>query len=95
MRTAYLDLLEKRGFRIQNHTVDSDASSPRICFQFSEKLRKGRFDYAPFIRQRGLPSHPSPSMMSRSVSMVSNMVSATALRCVMACLPIPILVKAC
>ena len=58
VRTAYLDLLEKHGFRIQNNSVDSDAASPRACFQFSEKLRKGRFDYAPFIRQEGVTNPP-------------------------------------
>ena len=38
-------LREKHGFRITDFKVDSDAASPRVCFEFSEPLaaRQGRF----------------------------------------------------
>ncbi len=36
LRTTYEGLREKYGFRVSNFSVDSDAASPRACFQFSE-----------------------------------------------------------
>ncbi|MGH6735647.1 MAG: alpha-2-macroglobulin family protein [Methyloceanibacter sp.] len=46
---ANYDLLrEKYGFRVSNFTVDSDAASPRACFQFSEPLLK-RADFSPYV----------------------------------------------
>jgi uncharacterized protein YfaS (alpha-2-macroglobulin family) len=38
------------GFRIVEHTVDSDAASPRICLTFSEPLVEAGVDYAPYFR---------------------------------------------
>ena len=37
-RRAFLKLRDEQGFRVLNHTVDSDNLSPRICVQFSEDL---------------------------------------------------------
>ena len=52
-RATYQDLRERYGFRILTYKVDSDAASPRVCFQFSEPLARGKIDFAPFITQSG------------------------------------------
>jgi hypothetical protein len=41
------------GFRIAEHSVDSDSALPRICLTFSEPLAAAGIDYAPFIRMPG------------------------------------------
>ena len=38
VRQAFVRLREAQGFRVLNHTVDSDNLSPRLCVQFSEDL---------------------------------------------------------
>ncbi|HKG77327.1 MAG TPA: alpha-2-macroglobulin family protein, partial [Beijerinckiaceae bacterium] len=53
VRQTYEDLREKHGFRITNYTVDSDAASPRACFQFSEPLASGKVDFTPYIAVSG------------------------------------------
>ncbi|MFN3891141.1 MAG: alpha-2-macroglobulin family protein [Beijerinckiaceae bacterium] len=53
LRTNYAQLREKHGFRIIDYKVDSDAASPRACFQFSEPLARGRVDFAPFVAVSG------------------------------------------
>ncbi len=40
----------KYGFRVVDSTVESDASAPRICAEFSEPLVKAGVDYEPFVR---------------------------------------------
>ena len=51
--TALLDeAIGKYGFRIVEHTVESDLASPRICAEFSEPLVRAGLDYTPFV---GLP----------------------------------------
>ena len=40
LRATYEELREKYGFRVSNFSVDSDAASPRACFQFREPLPK-------------------------------------------------------
>ncbi|MGH6802216.1 MAG: MG2 domain-containing protein, partial [Methyloceanibacter sp.] len=45
-------LREKYGFRVSNFSVDSDAASPRACFQFSELLPK-RTDFSPYVAVAG------------------------------------------
>ncbi len=52
LKTAYDSLREKYGFRVSNFSVDSDASSPRACFQFSESLPK-RTDFSPYVAVSG------------------------------------------
>ena len=47
-RRTYAALREKYGFRVANFSVDSDAASPRACFQFTETLPK-RTDFSPFV----------------------------------------------
>ncbi len=46
----YRDLKNRRGFRILDYNVDSDALSPRACIQFSETLDKDEKEYAKYIR---------------------------------------------
>jgi hypothetical protein len=48
LRAQYDALREKYGFRVSNFSVDSDAASPRACFQFTETLPK-RTDFSPFV----------------------------------------------
>ena len=48
LKQTYAGLREKYGFRVSNYTVDSDAASPRACFQFTEALPK-RTDFSPYV----------------------------------------------
>src|SRR6201998_4822236 len=52
VRGQYEKLRDEHGFRLLDYTVDSDAASPRACFQFSEDLAK-RTDFAPFLALAG------------------------------------------
>ena len=52
LKTTYDSLREKYGFRVSNYSVDSDAASPRACFQFTEALPK-RTDFSPFVAVAG------------------------------------------
>jgi uncharacterized protein YfaS (alpha-2-macroglobulin family) len=52
LKTAYDALREKYGFRVANFSVDSDAASPRACFQFTETLPK-RTDFSPYVAVAG------------------------------------------
>ncbi|RVC63728.1 hypothetical protein EN759_25570, partial [Mesorhizobium sp. M00.F.Ca.ET.038.03.1.1] len=49
VQADYADLKARKGFRVVEHTVDADSSSPRICAQFSEDLVKTGVDYAQFV----------------------------------------------
>lgn len=53
VQAAYKDLRARKGFRVVDHTVDSDSSTPRICVQFSETLIKTGLDYASYISVDG------------------------------------------
>src|ERR1700732_3053657 len=52
VRGQYEKMRGEYGFRLLDYTVDSDAASPRACFQFSEDLAK-RTDFAPFLALAG------------------------------------------
>ena len=39
-RAVFAELRRKYGFRVVNHTVDSDSRTPRVCVQFSESLQE-------------------------------------------------------
>jgi uncharacterized protein YfaS (alpha-2-macroglobulin family) len=52
LKATYDQLREKYGFRVADFSVDSDAASPRACFQFTEPLRK-RADFSPFVAVAG------------------------------------------
>ena len=53
VRAAYAALHEKQGFRMVEHTIDSDTASPRACVQFSEPLLKSGTDYSSFVTLDG------------------------------------------
>ncbi len=48
-RGEYERLRADHGFRMLDYTVDSDAVSPRACFQFSEELPGKRTDVSPYV----------------------------------------------
>jgi len=52
VRASYEKLRDDHGFRLLDYSVDSDAASPRVCFQFSENLAK-RADFTPFVALAG------------------------------------------
>ncbi|WP_460448547.1 alpha-2-macroglobulin family protein [Alsobacter sp. SYSU BS001988] len=53
VRPVYEAMREKYGFRILDYKVDSDSSAPRVCFQFSEALARGKVDFTPFVAVSG------------------------------------------
>jgi uncharacterized protein YfaS (alpha-2-macroglobulin family) len=53
VRGLYEQLRDQHGFRLLDYSVDSDAASPRICFQFSEELDGKRTDFSPFVAVAG------------------------------------------
>lgn len=53
LRAEYEDLKARKGFRIVDHSVDSDNAAPRVCAQFSEDLVKTGIDFAPFVSVDG------------------------------------------
>ncbi|MGH6788384.1 MAG: alpha-2-macroglobulin family protein, partial [Pseudolabrys sp.] len=54
LRGEYEKLRAEHGFRLLDYTVDSDATSPRACFQFSEDLPGKRTDFSPFVAVAGM-----------------------------------------
>src|SRR5215471_10524006 len=54
VRALYEQMRAQHGFRLLDYSVDSDAASPRICFQFSEALAGRRTDYTPFVSVAGV-----------------------------------------
>jgi uncharacterized protein YfaS (alpha-2-macroglobulin family) len=54
LRGQYERLRVDHGFRYLNYSVDSDAISPRACFQFSEELPGRRTDFSPFVAIAGM-----------------------------------------
>ncbi|MFN3659005.1 MAG: alpha-2-macroglobulin family protein [Pseudolabrys sp.] len=52
LRGQYERLRTEHGFRLLDYSVDSDAASPRTCFQFSEALPE-RTDFAPYVAVAG------------------------------------------
>lgn len=53
LRSDYEALRAQRGFRLISNKVDSDAASPRACFEFSEPLARGRVDFGPYVAITG------------------------------------------
>lgn len=53
-RALYEKMREDHGFRMLDYSVDSDAASPRACFQFSEELPAKRTDFSPFVAVAGM-----------------------------------------
>jgi hypothetical protein len=54
VRAQYERMREDHGFRLLDYTVDADAASPRVCFQFSEELPGRRTDLSPFVVVAGV-----------------------------------------
>ena len=54
LRGQYERLRAEHGFRLLDYTIDSDAISPRVCFQFSEELPGRRTDFSPFVSVAGM-----------------------------------------
>ncbi len=52
LKAIYRQHREKYGFRVVDFSVDSDAVSPRACFQFTEPLPT-RADFSPFVSVAG------------------------------------------
>ena len=52
-RKAYESLVAEHGFRIVEHSVDSDAAAPRICLVFSDPLPKVRDGLADYVTVSG------------------------------------------
>jgi uncharacterized protein YfaS (alpha-2-macroglobulin family) len=53
LRRTYENLRAEYGFRLLDYKVDSDSASPRVCYQFSEPLQRGKVDFAPFVAVSG------------------------------------------
>ena len=53
LRGRYERLRLEHGFRMLDYSVDSDAVSPRACFQFSEELPAKGTDFSPFVAVSG------------------------------------------
>jgi alpha-2-macroglobulin len=53
VRAQYEKMRDDHGFRLLDYTVDSDSASPRVCFQFSERLPGKRIDLSPFVSLAG------------------------------------------
>jgi uncharacterized protein YfaS (alpha-2-macroglobulin family) len=66
VRQHYERLREEHGFRLLDYSVDSDAASPRVCFQFSEELPGKRTDFAPFVAVAG-QDRPAVSAQERQL----------------------------
>ena len=54
LRGQYEKLRLEHGFRVLNYSVDSNATTPRACFQFSENLPGGRTDFSPYVAVAGI-----------------------------------------
>jgi uncharacterized protein YfaS (alpha-2-macroglobulin family) len=65
-RQQYERLREDHGFRLLDYTVDADAASPRVCFQFSEDLPGKRTDFSPFVSVGG-QDKPALSVQDRQL----------------------------
>ena len=66
LRGQYETLRAEHGFRMLDYSVDSDAMSPRACFQFSEDLPGGRTDFSPFVAVEGMDK-PAVSASERQL----------------------------
>ncbi|MBV9558772.1 MAG: alpha-2-macroglobulin family protein [Pseudolabrys sp.] len=54
LRGQYERLRVEHGFRMLDYSIDSDAASPRACFQFSETLPPKGVDFSPFVAVAGV-----------------------------------------
>ena len=66
LRVEYEKLRAEHGFRMLDYSVDSDAISPRACFQFSENLPGKRTDFSPYVAVVGIDK-PAISVTDRQL----------------------------
>jgi hypothetical protein len=66
VRQQYEKMREDHGFRLVDYSVDADAASPRVCFQFSEGLPGKRTDFSPFVVVAGIDK-PAISAQDRQL----------------------------
>jgi alpha-2-macroglobulin len=66
LRAEYEKLRVEHGFRMLDYSVDSDAISPRACFQFSEDLPGRRTDFSPYVAVAGIDK-PAISVTERQL----------------------------
>jgi len=53
LNAAFEDAKLKYGFRVLDYKVNADAADPQVCVNFSEPLKQGRIDFAPFVTVAG------------------------------------------
>ena len=53
MTEALEKLIAEHGFRISEYKVDADATQPRLCIQFSERLAPGQVDWSQYFKVDG------------------------------------------
>lgn len=53
VRDSYEKLKAEHGFRLLDYKTDTEASSPRICLQFSENIQRGQTDLAKYVTVDG------------------------------------------
>jgi len=56
IRFEQAELRSRRGFRVMDHTVDTEAAAPRICVQLSEELPRSGVDFSSFVTVDGAPA---------------------------------------
>src|ERR1700730_1127350 len=66
VRQEYERMREYHGFRLLDYTIDSDAASPGVGFQFSEDLPGKRTDFSPFVAVAG-QDKPAVSAQDRQL----------------------------
>ncbi|WP_022729963.1 alpha-2-macroglobulin family protein [Fodinicurvata sediminis] len=49
VQAHYASLKRRKGFRVVDHSVDSDSATPRVCVQFSETLERSDVDYEQYV----------------------------------------------
>jgi uncharacterized protein YfaS (alpha-2-macroglobulin family) len=53
VRESYEKLKAEHGFRLVDYKADTEASSPRVCLQFSENIQRGQSDLAKYVTVDG------------------------------------------
>ena len=86
IKAEYDDLKARKGFRVVEHTIDSDNAAPRVCAQFSEDLVKQGVDYAQFVTvddaaPKAVERRRQARSASRAWSTASTITSPSAKAC--------------
>jgi alpha-2-macroglobulin len=73
VQARYAELKRDKGFRVVDHSIDSDSATPRVCIQFSEDLAKSGIDYAQYLSlDNGRPAAVDKSDRELCVSGLSH-----------------------